>query len=151
MGALALQIYRLMCNAGYSTKDFSSVFQFLQESQHWILLSRASEWSLLLSGMHYMCLKAVACRVLCCTPALGLCLTSQSLCVYCSYALTVSCWRFSQGDLWKSKSGSQWAWTHIGRLNKSRVSVCVSVAKALQLKLAMQPYTMSHKNGAMVL
>jgi len=34
MGALALQLYRLMCNAGYATKDFSSVFQFLQESEH---------------------------------------------------------------------------------------------------------------------
>lgn len=30
MGSLALQIYRLMCNAGYSTKDFASVYQFLQ-------------------------------------------------------------------------------------------------------------------------
>lgn len=38
MGALALQLYRLMCNAGYTTKDFSSVFQFLQESERWIFL-----------------------------------------------------------------------------------------------------------------
>ena len=34
LGALALQIYRLMCNSGYTTKDFASVFQFLQESGH---------------------------------------------------------------------------------------------------------------------
>jgi len=34
LGALALQIYRLMCNSGYTVKDFSSVFQFLQESGH---------------------------------------------------------------------------------------------------------------------
>lgn len=31
MGSLSHQIYRLMCNAGYSKKDFSSVFQFLQD------------------------------------------------------------------------------------------------------------------------
>lgn len=31
LGALALQIYRLMNQSGYSDKDFSSVFQFLKE------------------------------------------------------------------------------------------------------------------------
>jgi 3-hydroxyisobutyrate dehydrogenase len=31
LGSLAHQIYRLMCNSGYSQKDFSSAFRFLQE------------------------------------------------------------------------------------------------------------------------
>jgi len=31
LGSLAHQIYRVMCNAGYSEKDFSSAFQFLRE------------------------------------------------------------------------------------------------------------------------
>lgn len=31
LGSLAHQIYRVMCNAGYSEKDFSSAFQFLKE------------------------------------------------------------------------------------------------------------------------
>lgn len=31
LGALALQIYRLMNQSGYSDKDFSSVFKFLEE------------------------------------------------------------------------------------------------------------------------
>lgn len=32
LGALALQVYRLMCNSGYSAKDFAAVYQFLQAS-----------------------------------------------------------------------------------------------------------------------
>ncbi|XP_071497756.1 3-hydroxyisobutyrate dehydrogenase, mitochondrial-like [Diadema antillarum] len=32
LGSLSCQIYRLMCNQGYSLKDFSSVYQFLKES-----------------------------------------------------------------------------------------------------------------------
>ena len=31
LGSLALQIYRLMNQSGYSDKDFSSVFKFLEE------------------------------------------------------------------------------------------------------------------------
>ena len=34
LGSLALQIYRLMTQSGYSGKDFSSVFKFLEEKQH---------------------------------------------------------------------------------------------------------------------
>ncbi|XP_054750759.1 3-hydroxyisobutyrate dehydrogenase, mitochondrial-like [Lytechinus pictus] len=33
LGSLSNQIYRLMCNQGYSLKDFSSVYQFLKEQQ----------------------------------------------------------------------------------------------------------------------
>jgi 3-hydroxyisobutyrate dehydrogenase len=33
LGSLALQIYRLMTQSGYSGKDFSSVFKFLEEKQ----------------------------------------------------------------------------------------------------------------------
>jgi len=33
LGSLAHQIYRVMCNAGYAEKDFSSAFQFLKEQQ----------------------------------------------------------------------------------------------------------------------
>lgn len=31
LGAQALQLYRLMCQSGYASKDFSSVFKFLEE------------------------------------------------------------------------------------------------------------------------
>lgn len=31
MGALASQIYRLMCKAGLENKDFSSVYKFMQQ------------------------------------------------------------------------------------------------------------------------
>ncbi|XP_078377572.1 3-hydroxyisobutyrate dehydrogenase, mitochondrial-like [Oculina patagonica] len=34
MGSLAHQIYRIMCNKGYGTLDYSSVFQFLKENKH---------------------------------------------------------------------------------------------------------------------
>jgi len=33
LGSLSHQIYRVMCNAGYAEKDFSSAFQFLRENQ----------------------------------------------------------------------------------------------------------------------
>jgi len=33
LGSLAHQIYRVMCNAGYAEKDFSSAFQFLGENK----------------------------------------------------------------------------------------------------------------------
>jgi 3-hydroxyisobutyrate dehydrogenase len=33
LGALSYQIYQIMCSQGYKTKDFSSVFKFLQEIQ----------------------------------------------------------------------------------------------------------------------
>ncbi|ERE65997.1 3-hydroxyisobutyrate dehydrogenase [Cricetulus griseus] len=33
LGSLAHQIYRMMCAKGYSTKDFSSVFQYLREEE----------------------------------------------------------------------------------------------------------------------
>ncbi|KAJ3609519.1 hypothetical protein NHX12_024040 [Muraenolepis orangiensis] len=33
LGALAHQIYRVMCARGYANKDFSSVFQFLREEE----------------------------------------------------------------------------------------------------------------------
>jgi 3-hydroxyisobutyrate dehydrogenase len=33
MASLSHQLYRLMCNSGYAKKDFSSVFQFLQEME----------------------------------------------------------------------------------------------------------------------
>jgi len=33
LGSLAHQIYRVMCNAGYAEKDFSSAFQFLREQK----------------------------------------------------------------------------------------------------------------------
>ena len=33
LGSQAHQIYRMMCAKGYSKKDFSSVFQFLQEEE----------------------------------------------------------------------------------------------------------------------
>jgi 3-hydroxyisobutyrate dehydrogenase-like beta-hydroxyacid dehydrogenase len=33
MGALASQIYRLMCKAGLENRDFSSVYKFMQENQ----------------------------------------------------------------------------------------------------------------------
>ena len=32
LGSLSYQIYRMMCSQGLASKDFSSVFQFLQES-----------------------------------------------------------------------------------------------------------------------
>ena len=31
LGSLAHQMYRVMCNAGYAEKDFSSAFKFLKE------------------------------------------------------------------------------------------------------------------------
>ena len=31
MGSLALHIYNLMCQNGYDSKDFSSVYKFLEE------------------------------------------------------------------------------------------------------------------------
>jgi len=31
LGSLSHQIYRVMCNAGYAEKDFSSAFKFLRE------------------------------------------------------------------------------------------------------------------------
>jgi 3-hydroxyisobutyrate dehydrogenase len=31
LGSVAHQMYRIMCNTGYARKDFSSVFQFLQQ------------------------------------------------------------------------------------------------------------------------
>lgn len=31
MGSLAYQIYHMMCSKGFSAKDFSYVFQFIQE------------------------------------------------------------------------------------------------------------------------
>lgn len=31
LGSSAHQIYRVMCNAGYAEKDFSSAFKFLQK------------------------------------------------------------------------------------------------------------------------
>ncbi|KAG0728445.1 3-hydroxyisobutyrate dehydrogenase, mitochondrial [Chionoecetes opilio] len=34
MGSLAHQIYRMMCNSGLAEKDFSSVYQFLQENNN---------------------------------------------------------------------------------------------------------------------
>lgn len=33
LGSLANQIYRMMCNQGFACKDFSSVFQFLQDKE----------------------------------------------------------------------------------------------------------------------
>merc|ERR1712066_1028052 len=33
LGSLSHQLYRVMCKAGYSEKDFSSAFQFLREDQ----------------------------------------------------------------------------------------------------------------------
>jgi len=33
LGSLSHQIYRVMCNAGYAEKDFSSAFQFLRDQQ----------------------------------------------------------------------------------------------------------------------
>jgi len=33
LGSLAHQMYRVMCNAGYAEKDFSSAFKFLQEQE----------------------------------------------------------------------------------------------------------------------
>lgn len=31
LGALSYQIYQMMCSQGYKAKDFSAIFQFLQE------------------------------------------------------------------------------------------------------------------------
>ena len=33
LGSLSHQIYRVMTNSGYATKDFSSAFQFLLEEE----------------------------------------------------------------------------------------------------------------------
>lgn len=33
LGAIALQMYRIMCNAGYASKDFSSAYEFLQKKK----------------------------------------------------------------------------------------------------------------------
>lgn len=33
LGALSLQLYRLMCQSGYAGKDFSSVFKFIEDQQ----------------------------------------------------------------------------------------------------------------------
>ena len=40
------QMYRVMCNAGYAEKDFSSAFQFLREKDDWLtpLLKNWYDW-----------------------------------------------------------------------------------------------------------
>lgn len=34
LGALAYQLYQMMCSQGYKGKDFSAIFQFLQDNEN---------------------------------------------------------------------------------------------------------------------